>query len=310
MPADRPSKGVRIVTTRMDKLVAKIDDAFTLPMVMQEVLELTSDPNVNAKKVAKAIGRDPVLTAKVLRVSNSSLFGFLFRTSDLSSAVVRLGVKNVRQIVTAVSIGKLFRDEGVDEGEYSRVNVWRHSVALATMNDLLCSIMPINALRHLKGEAMIAGLVHDIGIIFMDQYLGEQYRAVIGEAAETEGALRAIELRRLEFDHAQLGGRVLQKWRLPHVITDAVTAHHSEPGRQDHPLTQITQIGEMLVASFDVGYTDQKRVSRQAFSFLQARLGLMGKTVVTMRKNFPQRLEEALDVFAIEPDETDQEGAA
>jgi HD-like signal output (HDOD) protein len=276
-------------------------------MALEEVLSLTSSPDADAKQVAAAIGRDPVLTAKVLRVSNSSFFGFLFKTRDLENAVVRLGIRQIRQITTALSIGKLFAGEGSGEG-YSRLAVWRHSVAAGVMNELLTKCCPIYRLRQLAGEALIAGLVHDIGIILMDQYLAEEYRPLPEKALATRTPLYLLERQAFGFHHADLGGRVLHKWRLPGEVVAAVARHHDAPGAEEELLTRSTMLSEILVASAKVGYGDQMQVSRKVFSQLQSDLRLMGKAMVMLRKHFPARLREALEVFAIEGQEPDQDG--
>ncbi len=285
----------------LKRLVKQIDDAFTLPMVMQEVLDSTYDANANARKVSKAIARDPVLTAKVLRAANSSFFGFLFKTKELHAAVVRLGVRQVRQLTVALSVAKLFAGEAMAEG-YSRVNVWEHSVAVAIMNELLAKVLPVPELRRLSGEALIAGLVHDIGIIFEDQYLPEkQFRPLTARVSGPDGwPLHLQEQKALGFDHAALGAKVLNKWRLPAEIAAAVERHHQPPGEDAPLLVQLTALAEMLASTSGIGYIDAPRVNRRVFDQLQKRLRLAGKPLRPLRENFPDRVREALEVFSLE----------
>ena len=157
-----------------EALIARVGEVLTLPMIVETIINLTHNPNVNAGHLAEAISKDPVLAAKILRTANSSFFGFMSRTTNISSAVVRLGVKQVRSVALALSVSKLFSGEPGKEG-YSRANLWAHSVAVGTMNELMTVICPLQEVRQTTGEALLAGLVHDIGIIVEDQYLARKF---------------------------------------------------------------------------------------------------------------------------------------
>ncbi|MHC4885837.1 MAG: HDOD domain-containing protein, partial [Planctomycetota bacterium] len=109
--------------SRLSTLLKEIDEVVTLPVVVQEVMNACRDPKSNAKGIAKIIANDPILTVKVMRTANSSLFGFLFKTKDLEAAVTRLGIKQIRSIAAAMGVGKLFAG-GVGEAGYSRLAVW------------------------------------------------------------------------------------------------------------------------------------------------------------------------------------------
>jgi putative nucleotidyltransferase with HDIG domain len=287
---------------RAEALAARIDQVLTLPVVVQQVIDLTHNPSANARMLAQAIGADPVLAAKVLRTANSSFFGFLSKTADIGSAVVRLGVRQVRNVAMALSVGKIFSGPAGKEG-YSRAELWKHSIAVGTMNEAMTAVCPAQGVRQVSGEALLAGLVHDIGIILEDQYLPHKFPEVPPLAFVLKESLPTIEAKEFGFTHAELGGLVLRKWKFAESIVRAVELHHGGEGIEEHLLACMTAMSELLVARIGVGYCDcqPERISQEQFGALQRRLGLMGPAIATLRTHFGDRIGEALELFALEP---------
>ena len=290
------------MTSRAEALAARVDQLMTLPVVVQRVIDLTHNPNANAKMLAEAISVDPVLAAKLLRTANSSFFGFLTKTTDISSAVVRLGLKQVRSLAMALSIGKLFSGDPGKDG-YSRVNLWKHCIAVGTMNETMAAVCSVAGIRATSGEALLAGLIHDIGIILEDQYLPNRVPEVPPMAFALKESLPPIEEKIFGFNHAELGGLVLKKWKFTEQVVAAVALHHGGVGLEASTLASMTAMSEFLMARMPVGYCDchPDRVPADMFGALQKRLGLMGPTIGNLRTRFGERIEEALDLFALEP---------
>jgi HD-like signal output (HDOD) protein len=287
--------------SRAVELVNKVSEVMTLPVVVRQVIDLTHDPKANAPKIAEAISKDPVMAAKILRTSNSSLFGFLSKTTDIGSAVVRLGVKQVRSVAVALSVGKMFNDAAGKDG-YSAINVWKHSVAVGTMNESLTSVCSEPGVRALSGEALLAGLIHDIGIIVQAQYLPKKFPEVPPLAFALKESLAKIEEQTFGWNHAEVGGLVLKKWKFNDETVKAVSLHHGGPGLKDSLLGSMTAMSEILTARSNIGYADvhAERINMDLFGELQRRLGLMGPAMMKLKDVFTERVQEALEVFALE----------
>lgn len=280
----------------MNALVREIDEAASLPAVIYEVMRVCDDPRSDAKKLAAAVAADPVLAAKLVRMSNSAFFGLVHKTSDLRSAVVRLGLKNVRNAAMGMTVAQFF-DSQVESDGYSRPNVWKHSVAVATLNELLAGASKVATVRQMAPEAMLVGLVHDIGVILEDQYAPTRFSDLPALAWKLREPLHKVEKDDLGFDHQDLGRAVLKKWRFPERLTKAVGSHH-RPGRgPENELASITAVGEMLAAAKKIGYYDVPRIDKDLFGTLAKRLGLGVREIGEVRKKFEVRLPQALEVF-------------
>ncbi len=286
------------VGDRQSRLVSAVDSVASLPMTVKDVLDLSYHPATNAEQLAEAISRDPVLSAKILQVVNSSFFAFFARVTDIQSAVVRLGMKNVRNITLSMSVAKLYTSP-VDSDGYSRPNVWRHSVAVGILNELLTSICAPEE-KDLTGEALLTGLVHDIGIILEDQYEQERFTELPAMASSLKEPLYTIERNSLGFDHQSLGSAVLAKWRFPPRICAAIGQHHGVNSLKGDLLAQMTAMSELLATAKRAGYCDVPAVPKDLFGALARRLGLKAEGIHRIKSAFDERYSELSQIFDID----------
>ena len=285
--------------SRLEQLVSVIDRAAALPMTVKEVLDISYDPKSDAQALAGAISKDPVLSSKLLQVANSSFFAFLWKAADIRTAVVRLGVKGVRNVTLALGVAKLYSSP-VDSDGYSRPGVWRHSVAVGMINELLCGVVRAREAKELAGQALLAGLVHDIGIILVDQYVSKRFEPLPALAASLSEPLYRVEKPELDFDHQELGALVLLKWRFPARIASAVGAHHGRASLESGDLlAQMTAMSEFLATAKKAGYCDAPRIQKDLFMGLSKRMGLDADGIAMIKGTFDQKYAEALAIFDV-----------
>lgn len=284
----------------LKEVARKIEDAVTLPDVAQKVGDLCGQPDSTPEQLADVIQEDPVLSAKVLKTVNSSFFGFVFKTADVKSAVVRLGLKQIRDITMATSVGHFFNSEKDYKG-YSPKALWQHSIGVGIMNQLQARIGPLKQLRAIHSQALLCGLVHDIGIIFEEQHLGESFEIVLDKYAATENVdFHKVELEVFGFNHTHLGAAVLNQWKMPEDICFTVARHHEPKIPKDDLLSAVTAMSELLITHHDCGFNDVNEEDQRRFGALQMQLGLMGKYISDIRAAFDERFAEAMDVLGIE----------
>ncbi|MHC4872836.1 MAG: HDOD domain-containing protein [Planctomycetota bacterium] len=282
----------------LEQMVEEIDEVVSIPMVTQQVIAHSREKKATANSLARIISKDPVLSSKVLRAANSSLFGFLFKTTDIKSAVVRLGIKQVRNIATAMGVGLIYKGPRGLAG-YSRVNVWEHSVAVGIMSEMLAKRCRIREAKELAGEALLAGLLHDIGIILLEQQLTRKFSHIIAYGAGEHIAVHRSEFEALGYDHTDIADRVLKIWRMPSRIIDAVSFHHEKPDNDNDLLVHLTQMAEIMGSATEVGFCDLKTVNREHFQLLQDKLGLVGKPLIDIKAAFDKKIAEALEIFEV-----------
>lgn len=204
----------------LERLFARIGDVATLPATAHKVLRLTEGENADPEKLREAIQGDPVLVARILRRLNSSYYALSQKISDLRTAISLLGMREIRNLALTVFVSR-FYEGGASHGGYKRENLWAHSVGVAVASRLVARVCGRTACE----EAYIAGLLHDLGLILIDQTLRRHFHKVL-DAINEETPTHIVESRILTFDHALLGGFVARRWNFPDAVADAITFHH------------------------------------------------------------------------------------
>lgn len=209
--------------TALERLFGHIGTVTSLPAVAQRILTLTQNESALSEELRDAIQADPVLVACMLRRLNSSYYGLGHKIADVRTAVNLLGVHEIRNLAITIFMAKMFEKDG-SHGTYRREGLWSHSVSVGVCSQLVARVCG----RGQSEEAYVGGLLHDIGLILLDQTLRPHFFHVLDEISPSVPTCVA-EQQILSFDHATLGGYVARKWNFPQQIEDAVTYHH-------HPL--------------------------------------------------------------------------
>ncbi|MBN1908940.1 MAG: HDOD domain-containing protein [Pirellulales bacterium] len=204
----------------LEKVVQRIDEISTLPHVALRVMEVANNADSGAVDLKEAMEGDAALSARVLRVVNSSAFATRTQITNLQQAIAYLGLKQIRNLAMTASVSELFsKDEAI--GPYRRSALWRHLVSVGICARLIAMRRKI----HNFEDAFLAGLLHDIGIVLEDQHLHEPFCDVIRSLDESR-SLIDIEREHLGFDHTLLAEKVAETWGFPEVIKAAIRYHH------------------------------------------------------------------------------------
>lgn len=196
-------------------IIANAENLPSPPAVAVEVLRLTRDDSVSIEELASVISRDPALAAKLLKLSNSSLFRRGDEVTTVERATMMLGLKTVKLMALSFSLAEALPREGGSRYDYDAY--WRHSLITAVAARSLARLVK----NRLFDEGFMAGLLSRIGQLAMAETLGDQFSEVCDTVT---GALPTTdsEQRVLGFDHHQVGSALLESWELPAVIVNAV----------------------------------------------------------------------------------------
>ena len=204
------------------RVLKRVNDIPSLPQFVIETLKKLDDPKSSAADVANKLSRDEGLVIRVLRLANSAYYGLSRRISSVSEAISFLGFKTVKSIVLAASVYK-FMDSSFTGYALDRGDLWKHSQSVASTARFLAA--------HVKGvdpeEAYIAGMVHDIGKIVLNDYVRFGYSIIIRLVEEEQLPFTDAEKQVLGFDHAQVGELVIEQWNLPEIYMYTTSNHHS-----------------------------------------------------------------------------------
>lgn len=203
---------------------SKIKDLPTLPSVAMHIIEVSRNPEATVEELKAVISGDLVVSARVMKLVNSAYFGFPRQISSLSKAIVILGFNNVRALAMSVSIMDMYRPRaGKQRLNYQEL--WKHTVGAAAASRALA----LNAMPRAAEQCFMAGLLHDIGVIVLDQSFPNEYAAVLRYQEEKQAPLYVAEQAILGYTHAEVGGFVCEKWLLPPALVQAIAGHH-DPG--------------------------------------------------------------------------------
>ena len=209
-------------------IISMLDKVPQFSVTVSKVIQLSADPNSQPKEIIHAISLDPELTAKVLRLINSSYFGVAAKIVSLQRAVVMLGMNTIKNVAISTSVLSKIKLKSNFKW-YSNSEFWEHSLACAVAAKMLSIKMGISAQQ--REEFFIAGLLHDIGKVIFLQYLSDDF-SVIEDPEYSRGEIKSdLETREFGVNHAELGCMLAEKWKLPTVLVDAIAQHH-------HPVLQ------------------------------------------------------------------------
>ena len=215
-------------TVAIDDLVASAEGAEALATTVVRLAGLISGGQADIKQIVEVVSYDQALTADLLRRANSAADGGSTPITTVRNAVVRLGTSTLLSMAMAATLSGRMKSAipayGLAEGE-----LWRRSVAASITADAIRARAGVDV----PGEASTAALLHDFGKVVISRHFGPQLFEMLSRAAEREG-MSILEAERavMGVDHAEVGGLVVQRWKLPLSIVAAVSGHHStEPGR-------------------------------------------------------------------------------
>ena len=198
----------------------RISEVSSLPDVAMRIIQLADDPSTGADELLGAVRSDPALAMRLMRTGNSSYYSLQEKIGDLKQAITLLGFNEVRNLALTAYVAQEFRS-GEGHGPYVRLGLWNHMVGTA----MVARMMARSCGAVSPQDAYLAGLLHDFGLILIDQYFHKPFCRVI-DAMSEDAPVCAIEMQTLGFDHAELGQYVATKWNLPEHLTAAIGAHH------------------------------------------------------------------------------------
>ena len=189
------------------------------PGVATHIIELAQDPDIEMGKVAKALSMDSALSTKILRIANSPLYAQRRKSENLRQALVVLGLNATLTLALSFSLVKSLRGgkpNGLNYGLY-----WRRALLAGTAARALGDAMH----QSLAEEIFLAALLQDVGMLALDKAVPDLYS--LGEALQrNHSALAEHEKRRLQVDHAEIGGWLMKGWNLPERLHRAITRSH------------------------------------------------------------------------------------
>jgi putative nucleotidyltransferase with HDIG domain len=224
-------------TIEHDEVLRRIHNLPSLPTVVMELLASMDQDDVNIDALSQKITQDQALTAKTLRLANSSFYGMANQVTTIHEAIVILGFRTVRSLATTAALIGSFA--GRTHTSFNVTPFWRHAIAAAVCARELAGHLNLN-----PEYAYTAGLLHDIGRLVLVTQFQPNYEATMAYRVEHDCSLLEAEHAVLGIDHAVVGDVLTRHWKFPEAMQQAVARHHA-------PLTQGMQALSLLILAAD-----------------------------------------------------------
>jgi putative nucleotidyltransferase with HDIG domain len=239
------------VTVRMERIISDVRRLRPMPTVVHQILRAVEDPRTTANSICELIRMDQALTAQVLQMANSALLGYGPTCSSISDAVMRIGFNRLRTLMIGVTTsGPLTRrlsGYNLQEGD-----LYRHSLAAAMAAQRIARFLQYPD----PEEAYVAGLLHDMGKMVLDQYMQLDYQEVTKYIQEKQVELIQVEEQLFGIDHAGVGGLMATRWNFPALLSDAIRFHHTPSlARTKQELASIVNIANAITPEDAISQT-------------------------------------------------------
>lgn len=236
---------------QQESVVSLLDDVEGLvspPDVCMRIFEVLHAPASGASEIAEIVSVDPNLTARLLRLANSSFYNFSGKIDKVSRAVAIIGNAELYHLVLSVSAVKSFSN--IPNDLIDMETFWRHSV----YTGLLARALATRAHVLHPERLFVAGLLHDIGSLVLYHQRPEAMRDILLLADGDEEVLYQAELERFQLSHASVAGQLLEKWQIPVELQEAVRWHHQPDQAQKARLeAHILYLANHLVNESEQG---------------------------------------------------------
>jgi len=248
-------------TLTLDDIVAHLDDLPSLPAVVMELLDSIDQEDVDISVLAKKVSYDQALTAKTLRLANSSQYGLQVKATTIQQAITYLGFQTTRSLITSAAITGCFpegRCPGFDDKQF-----WRHSVATAACAKVLARQIRFN----------------------------QHYAQVIAYQAHHDCSLLEAERTVLGVDHVQAGVALAERWNFSDAMRLAIGnyPHPEAPGAGF--LAALIHVANAIVCALDLAQAGDDMVPRVSLVAWQA-LGLSEETYLQLFRETELRYDE------------------
>jgi HD-like signal output (HDOD) protein len=272
-------------------LVESMKSVCSLPASYQRVNDKVDDPKSSVADIAKTISMDQGLSARLLKLANSAFYGFPSRIETISSAVMIIGARELRDLALATAVISMFKD--VPPALCDMKSFWRHSLACGLTSRLL-------AVRRRESNPeryFVAGMLHDVGRLVIYQGLPVVASKTLQRARNEKQLVVRIEREELGFDHAKVGSQLLECWRLPASLRDAVGNHHSFGTTLRYPVEcALVHSADVISGALSLGSSGETLVpelNEEAWALS----GLAATQLKPLVEDLERQLEEVERIF-------------
>jgi len=282
----------KILNSSLEATIHAVGDLPASPAIVSTVMGLTSDLNTSVTDISQVLASDQSLTAKVLKLSNSSFYGRSKDVKTLQEAILILGFFTVRSLVIATSAHSMYMEKDTDG---SRTKLWRHSLSAAVAAREIA-----RRTKHPnKEEIFISTLLHDIGKLVLLQKMPVKYAEIVAQVEKDKLSFVETENEMLGFTHCDVAAILLDKWSFPASMIASIQFHHSLPNiEQDQPvpIAYTVNLGNHIAKTINVGFDDYRVEELAGLRSAQV-LDLDEEAIAEIVESFEKHYNSEMSIF-------------
>jgi len=229
-------------------VIQNLGDLPPLPQVATRVIRISADSDTSSEELQNLVKTDQALTAQVLKIANSAMFGMVREVTTLTQAVMTLGFSTARSVVLASSVKNLFTRGPV--GPQERI-LWEHALAAAITGSAFSKALRFAGTE----EVFLAGLMHDIGKSVLAVKFPDSYGSLLRRLHHDGEDGLTQELDTFGFDHAMVGEALLSSWNISEGIAAVVRWHHDplQAPPEHRRLVALVALGNQAALDLQIG---------------------------------------------------------
>ena len=255
--ADRTEKKHTIfdIEKKKELLIEKANNVPSLPVIVTKTLQLIQNDKSSASQLSRIIKYDTGLTGKILKLVNSSMYGFSKQISSIQHGIAILGFNTIKGLVISSNIYKSFRSSKMDDlFDYDKF--WLHTTLCATIaNEFSSKLYQDDE----KEEIFSSAILHNIGKLILNKYDNENYRNVLTDIEDEMQFEKNIEIEEkyCTLAHTTVGKIVTEKWNLPEFISEVAAFHHSPTKAKDDYKKAVCLINISDILANSILYSEE-----------------------------------------------------
>lgn len=265
------------------------------PAIAFQILKAVRQDDDSFDKLAQIIMADPALTARVLKIANSSLYGLRHNVTSLTQAISLIGTQSLKNIALSFVIVQAFQD--APQGTFDMELFWRRSISTAVSAEILA-----NKAKCKDNDIFISALLQDIGVLIMFLSNSSSFTEVLDNKRISGKSISETEKEQFGFDHAETGYHLLKKWHLSDTICGPILYHHSnEPQEPYKNSAQILSFADKISSMYHGKQSNKKYIEireglKETYQFEDEQIDSIIDTI-------GEKSRETMDLFSINPDE-------
>lgn len=272
------------------KFIGEHTKLSTLPDIYRQLIDAIAKPSSSTYDIENVISKDTNLSARLLKIVNSAFYGYPSKIDTLSRAVNVIGTRQLSTLAMGINIITIFNK--IPSGIINMTMFWKHSILCGICARILAGYKNIQNTERM----FTAGLLHDIGRLVCYNYLPKESLSAVIAAKDNGQLLYLAERDVFTFDHAVVGGKLLNKWQMPLSLEEMVCYHHKPQKSKNQVESSILHLADIMANAMAIGTSGERLIPplhREAWM----RLGMTPNILSLTIEQADRQLEDVFKVI-------------